>query len=306
MTRSDHPKDDRAAERALRALEEGRLPSSGDGGSSEVDAETRAYLEVLGLLPYELDERPPSPEVKARLLAAVRDGGGAGAVAGEGEPAAAPVLPLPEARHRRTPPSPRPAAPAWFRGVAAALVVAVLGLALFSGWLYGEVSQQRQTIARLSQDLDTAARQADTLAGLREELERARRDLSERLTLVATPGVEVCPLRPMPEAERFAGARGLLFLSGTDGEWYARVAHVEPAPEGRRYRLWFRMDGELVSAGTLEPSGEGEDAVELAGESMPSDGTMSAALVTLEPAGDGTERPQGPTLLFGDERMDMI
>lgn len=74
--------DERAAEIVLRALDEDRL---GRGGAAEADAgvdaecgeelraEVRGYTDLLGLLPAALEERPLPPEVKCRLMAAIRE-----------------------------------------------------------------------------------------------------------------------------------------------------------------------------------------------------------------------------------------
>ena len=129
-------------------------------------------------------------------------------------------------------------------------------------------------------------------------------DLSDRLALVATPGVEVCPLRPQGGSPLYPEAKGLLFISGPSEQWYVRVADLEPPPAGRTYRLWFVFGDEARSVGELLPGRD--DAVVLAGRAVKSRREMTAALVTLEPAGQSAQRPTGPTILYGDEKMDMI
>lgn len=252
MTRRDEL-DERAAALAWRALDENRWVRGGADEAEmddELRAEVRAYTDLLGLLPSALEELAPRPEVKTRLMAAVRgaEGGGAGAD--------------------------DPGPPRWFTTLAASLLVAVLGLGALCGWLYGRVSAQQATIGRLSREL----------------------------SLVSTPGVEVCPLRPMDAGP--SEARGLLFLSGPRDRWYVRVANVGPAPEGRVYRVWFVVDDEYHPMGVLR-AGAG-DGVDLSGTDLPPAERMTAALVTLEPANAEATHPTGPPVLFGDERMPMI
>lgn len=274
MTKRDEL-EERAAELALRRLhhdrpDRGGAEEAGLGAEladdPELRAEVRRYTDLLGLLPEALDERPPRPQVKERVLAAIR---GADADGNPDPVNQHPVPAVPVAADRFR-------APRWYGALAASLLLAVVALALFSGWLYVRVSAQQATIDRLA----------------------------DELTLVATPGVEVCPLRPTAAEAPYPEARGLLFLSGLRDRWYVRVANVEPAPEGREYRLWFVLGDEYRPVGVLRPGGDA--TVTLSGSDLPPDDRMTAAVVTLEPAGHAADHPTGPQVLFGDERMPMI
>ena len=64
--------EDRTILAALEALETGGGEPPAPGGDTEAaETLTRLYMEVLGLVPYELEPAAPRPEVKTRLLSAV-------------------------------------------------------------------------------------------------------------------------------------------------------------------------------------------------------------------------------------------
>lgn len=254
-------------------------------------SEERLDAELLGLLAYGLEERPPAPYVKGRLMAAIRgeaDAPPAQAGKPDGE-----VASLTDHRRQTVAPlaDPSPAtASRWLPALAAALFLAVVGLAFFAGKQYGELERQQNVIVDLEGRLAAAGGEVA--------------DLSDRLALVATPGVEVCPLRPQGSSPLYPEAKGLLFLSGPSEQWYVRIADLESPPAGQTYRLWFVFGDEARQVGELLPGGD--DAVVLAGRAVKSRREMTAALVTLEPVGQSAQRPTGPTILYGDEKMDMI
>jgi len=337
--------------RLLGELEAAGMPEAAGGprpGEDEPDELlARLYTELLGALPLALDERPPPPALRERVLAAVSDeatvdavgaraaapiaasegAGGAGdrgpsavappAAAGAPGPAAAAGAAAAERRlaERRAERAPRPrpagppaphraAIPRWLAAAAAVLALALVGLGVFAGWLHGRLDAQERVIAGLRSTLEETERRADALSAAQDELERRRLDLASQLALVSTPGVEVCPLRPMGETAE-TDALGLLFLSNPEREWYVRVARLDPAPEGRAYVLWFQVgDDRYVAAGVLEPGPD--DAVHLSGTEMPMPEDMTGAAITLERAGEQPPRPAGPVVLFGNERIGMI
>ncbi|HEX2253128.1 MAG TPA: anti-sigma factor [Thermoanaerobaculia bacterium] len=346
--RNDGFGEDPSAERVLTALEERRLCERPTGTPAPIASDEagqdelleRLYTEVLGLVAYELPQRPSRPAARERLLAAVRQRKTAAGAAGEPAadrtgaqpgprvapfpvpPAAAPATAapvtaaaprghgdsaaMPGAASRSAAPPVRASMPAWMLTMAATLLLAVLALGAFSGWLYARIGHQEELLATLQHDLLQAERRADVLAAAQGDVERRRLDLASQLALITTPGVEVCPLHPVGDAPPFPEARGLLFLSNAREEWYVRLSGLGPAPPGRVYRLWFLMgDDRPVDAGLLRPGAD--QAIALAGTEMPDPGRMSGALVTLEPEGETpAERPVGPQVLFGDEKMMMI
>lgn len=279
---------DQALEELRQALRAEAPPGDPAEGEERLDAE------LLGLLAYGLEERPPAPHVKGRLMAAVR-GEAAAPPAEAGNPDSR-VASLVDPRRRAAAPPAAPSPPVpgaasrWLPALAAALFLAVVGLAFFAGKQYGELEQQQNVIADLEGRLAAAGGEVA--------------DLSDRLALVATPGVEVCPLRPQGSSPLYPQAKGLLFISGPSAQWYVRVADLESPPAGQTYRLWFVFGDEARQVGELLPGGD--DAVVLAGRAVASRQEMTAALVTLEPVGQPAQRPTGPTILYGDEKMDMI
>ncbi|HMB54511.1 MAG TPA: anti-sigma factor [Thermoanaerobaculia bacterium] len=295
--RSDET-DPRVAQGLIDALDEGRLPEPPADADDEAAAELRVYGELLGLLPEGLEARPPSPKVKERVMAMARGD----RTAGDG--ARSEVASLAAAREARATEAAevaevrvRPRLPAWLGLAAAAVLAMVVGLAVFSAYLYGRLGQQEATIAELAENLELAERQATTVAN-------AQASLAGHLALVATPGNVLCPLRPTGERPMYPAAYGLLFLSGSHDGWYIRVLEVDPAPSGHVYRLWFLLGEEMVAKGDLHAAGDG--SIELAGYGLPDPGVMSGALITLEEAGEEEARPAGPEVLFGDERVEMI
>jgi hypothetical protein len=283
----------RAADAALAALAAPAAPAA-DGEAP--DPLARLYAELLGLVAYELDERPPAPGVRARVLAAAR---------GEAEHRAR-VTAFP----RRVPaaadePGARTPLPRWLLATAAALALAAVGLGIATGVLAGRVDDQRTDLVRLADELEASRRRAELLAVAQGALERRSLGLATQLALVANPGVEVCPLGPVGADPLHPQARGLLFLSMADHQWFVRVANLEPAPPGRVYRLWFlTADGGAMPGGALQP---GPDAgISLGGRRLPDPTVMTGVAITLERQGEDPHRPTGETILFGDEKMTII
>ncbi len=239
----------------------------------------REFVETLGLVGRSAPPAVPPPAIKQRLMAEAR---GASA-----PPAAAAVVPLA-----------RPAATAsagrWALPLAASLALALAG---FSGWQFGQLSRQRATIGELSARLEEIEARTTQVQQVRGEMD----ELRSRLALVTQRGVEVCTLRPQPEAPA-ADSRGVLFVSADHSSWYLTIDGLVPCKQGRSYQLWFvPEDGEPVSAGTFDVVAGVR--VELSSDEMPA-GTR-AVTVTLEPAG-GSESPTGPAVLHGDEVMAVL
>ena len=284
-----------AADAALAALAAPALPADAD--DEGVDPLARLYADLLGLVPYELDERPPAPGVKARVLAAAR---------GEAERrASVTAFPRRVAAAAEDETSRRPPLPRWLLATAAALALAVAGLGIATGVLAGRLETQQADLVRLADELDASRRRAELLAVAQGALERRSLGLATQLALVANPGVEVCPLGPVGADPLHPQARGLLFLSMADRQWYVRVANLEAAPPGRVYRLWFlTADGGAMPGGELQPGPD--EGISLGGRRLPDPAVMSGVAITLERQGEDPHRPTGPTILFGDEKMTII
>lgn len=243
----------------------------------------RSSLEVIGLLPYELDPMALSPSAKERLMASLSGEGASRQAVEEGQVAA---------------PTARTGAGDWSRWalpLAAGLVLALLGL---SGWQRLHMEGQRGEIAQLSGHLREVNLESGELARYRQELVEAQ----AKLSVLAASGVEVCSLHPMEDRLAAAPPTATLFVAPDHQHWYLRVDGLEPSPKDRAYQLWFITDeGSQVSAGTFD-SRLGS-RTELTSATMP--GGTVAVSVTVEPLG-GSPEPSGPPLLYGDEVMRIL
>ena len=252
---------------ALAALEDG-APAAGGA------PESRAYVELLGLLPHGLEPVVPSPEVRNRVLAAVREHG------------------------RVADPADRRRAGRWALPLAAALAALGIGLA---GWLSLRLGEREAMLAELNRDLAAAGERADRLERVNAELEASRRELTHRLALATSPGMVACPLKPMDR--EYPEAKGLLYLSPGGGPWLLSVHDLEPPPAGSVYVVWFMSADDPHHMGVLAP---GPDrSVHIAADRMPEQESMTGVAVTLEPTA-AVERPSGPMLLFGDQRISLL
>ena len=253
--------------------------------SSGDESNPRELLELLGSLPYALDEVTPAPRVKENIMRAIA-GDASETAAPSAEPAGAMVVPFAGRNRSR--------AARWVLPLAAGLVL-VLGYAILQR---GKVGEQQATIEDLATRLSDANRATVQLADVQGELEQAR----SKLAMVTAKGVEVCNLEPVGDGATHGNSRGALFVASDHQRWYLKIDGLEPCPLGRVYQLWFvSSDGGTHSAGTFEV--ESGVNVELTAETMP-EGTR-AVKVTLEPRG-GSEEPTGPEVLLGDEVTRML
>lgn len=286
-------RDEELVDRLLEAL------SRADGVPDQLlnglgdEAERRAcreYLEILGLLAYDNEPMPLSPEVKERVMGALEPK----RPEGRGEAGRTTVASFPASPRRSREVAGTSRWHEWALPLAAVLVLTLLGL---SGWQYVQLEAQRQTITRLAEQLDRTRQQELQLAEYQSRLESA----TSRLALVTSTGVEVCPLKPVGDPAP-AESRGVLFVAADHQHWYLKIDGLLPCPQGRAYQLWFiDARGTAVSGGTFDPK-EGV-RVELSSETMPA-GTVAVS-ITLEPAG-GSPQPSGPQVLYGDEAMRIL
>jgi hypothetical protein len=274
--------EDRLAGELLDRLNQIVVPDSlaSEDGSGAL---SRSYLELVGLLPYELDPIEPSPATKARLLARL-EGADARHDVGSREGVAAPPATADAGGWRN-----------WALPLAAGLVLALLGL---SGWQRTYMDRQQAEIAQLSGRLKEVNLQSAELAQYREELVEAQ----AKLSVLASSGVEVCSLYPTEERLAESAPTATLFVAPDHQHWYLRIDGLDPSPEDRAYQLWFiTKEGAKVSAGTFDP--RPGVRTELTSETMP--GGTVAVSVTIEPLG-GSPEPSSPPLLYGDEVMRIL
>ncbi|HEX6201226.1 MAG TPA: anti-sigma factor, partial [Thermoanaerobaculia bacterium] len=252
-------REDRAVLEALALLEAEapdealRAPADPGAPADEADArETlrRLYAETLGLLAYAPEPVAPEAGARERLLAAL---GGSPADTPAPEPEPAPTRessaePAPIAEWAAAGPPPRRGgrvAP-WLAALAAVLLVAVAGLA---GWLWLELAAARSSLARLETDRTRLAERLDD----QEDLIRRAGGSGEFLAAVATPGVEVCPLRPVGDPPMMPRAYAVLYMPPGSGEWYLLASNLEP--DRGVYKVWIHTPDGAVPMGLL-PAGK--------------------------------------------------
>ncbi|HEY7214502.1 MAG TPA: anti-sigma factor [Thermoanaerobaculia bacterium] len=287
MSNGESSSEDLTILAAIESLEQGTGSFRAPRGDDSAETLARLYTEVLGLLPYELAPEEPSPGARKRLLDAIHGD--------ETQPAAAPAMaavpprsaqvrPLravPAAARRRPPRR-------WPLALAATLCFLLLGL---STWLYLQLGEQRQTVARLQDELTAERNRAEEAVAAAGRSQSSDQDLRANLAMVASRVGVVGPLRPSAEAPQ-PGAHGMLLVAADHQHWYLSLEGLQPAEPRKVYKLWFVADGGTVSAGsfTARPGAP----VELSSETMPA-GTTGAKITLEEDA--AVSAPAGPEIL---------
>lgn len=308
-------RDDREERAILAALE--RLegdPAEGAAtpgprlseAASEADLTLRRLsVETLGLLPWALEPEAPSAGARERLLAALP--------AAPAAEASVPVRPIGSARRPAEPaapdPVPAPSRSAWAGWLAAALVVAALGLTGVAGWLWLELGEARESLAAargaLAESEVGRTELVERLAAQETQLRR-RAGMEKFLAAASTAGVKICPLRPVGDPALHPDAFAVLYMPPGSGMWYLVASNLAPGDRGT-YRVWLNTPDGPVPVGRLD-AGEGAalefqlpPAIDARHE------LMLSIVVTLEPEdGEGSRTPAGPMVLFGDEKMTIL
>ncbi len=310
--------EDRAIEEALEAFS---APGAQVDGADETLG--RLYTETLGLLAYDAEPVAPSAGAKERLLAALSAPAGQAVASGSaaGSAAAADPDPVVVTFGRRpdepdaTPPVETVAgAPsrasnwsAWASLVAALFAIAAIGLA---GFLWRELDHSREALARLEQQQQQLVDQLTSETQAQRILADRTGRLGNLISVVSTPGVEICPMRPVGDSPTAPGSFAVLYMPPGQESWYLVVSNLRPAAHGV-YKVWLTTADGVVPAGEIDmadqvdgrvtlriPPGVLEDGDVLGGK-------MRSATVTLEPAA-GSESPSGPTVLFGNTKMQVL
>ena len=302
---SEHDeREDRAALEAL-ALLEAEAPEEALGAPSEPGApddagETlrRLYAEALGLLALAPEAAEPAAGARERLLAALA-AGAASEPASPPEPertSGAEVTPIAEWAAAGPPPRRGGRAATWLAAVAAVLALAAVGLA---GWLWLELAASRASLARLETDRARLAERLDA----QEDLIRRAGGSGEFLAAVATPGVEVCPLRPVGDPPMMPRAYAVLYMPPGSGEWYLLASNLEP--DQGVYKVWIHTPDGAVPMGLLQAGKAATLELDLPPALDERHDLMLSIAVTLEPSPDMPE-PSGPMVLLGDEVMTVL
>jgi anti-sigma-K factor RskA len=182
------------------------------------------------------------------------------------------VTPMPAARPSRG------RVPPLYWGALAASVLAVIGLTF-------SLMKARTDVGGLEGAL------ASVRSSLAETQERLR-SREATLDFIFAPSTRQYQLTasgdPQPGIQLFWDAKkNTAIIHG-----YA----IKQVPSGREYQLWFIKDGKPVPSVTFTPEPTGHVRVEKI--QVPTGGAVSAAAVTVEPAG-GSPQPTSPILLVG-------
>jgi hypothetical protein len=284
----------------------------------------RLYHETVGILPYALEPARIDPASRARLLAAIGAGekseppelplpaagifeplvppapaeepiGAAGAAGELSEPigggravrAPEPLLRLePELPGRVAASATAPSRGPWL--LAAAALVAAVGLGLFAAYFRSELAAATVRHARIESDLRAESESART----------ALDDLRRRFDLMTAPATTIYPLRCPTGHGPAAGARVYVYVT-PDGRRWAVAAHgLSAEPAGSDYQVWFLVGEQPLSAGCFNLR-DGKPVVSMA---LAPPANATGAAVSIEPRG-GSPRPTGPVVLVADHSV---
>ena len=264
--------------------EDERLLDLLDGLGPETTAADAETLEALGALPYELAEISPDSAVKRGLLRRIED-------SRQPIPFAQPQAEGDSARLVQLEKRAR-----WYMPIAAALAVALIGLA---GWQFRLLEGQRQTIAALSEQLESMERDGIELALARTRLN----DLQSHMAMLTSRGSEFCVLKPYGEQPTHPNATATMVVSSDRNRWFLAAEGLEPCAKGRSYQVWFITETGPIRAAAFDGETSG-GRVEVSGthEGVPT--TVRAITVTLEVEPEPAE-PSAP-ILFADQAMTLL
>lgn len=225
--------------------------------SPETQREVAEMRDMAALLALGQNDPAPSTDLRDRVLARI----------GEGK-----VTPI---RGSAAAPAGRRVPPVYWGALAASLLVAA-GL----GW---SLTGLKKDVAALQ---DIVANSEATLAQRQQELE----DRDATLSQILGPGVKLYQLTasgdPDPGVQLFWDQpRNTAIINGY---------RLKPVPSGQEYQLWFIKDGKPIPSVTFKPGPEGRARVEKI--PVPGGGAVSAAAITVEPAG-GSQAPTSTPVL---------
>lgn len=296
-----------------------------------VDTLTRLYHEALGLIPSSLPPMAPHPEVKRRLMAAISAGGLAAPPKNAGSDEntgryqnvetdendqtdeteknnendevseagrAGPPLPFsaPIAANREV--ARRDGASRSWLTLAAALILGLLGV---GAWLFHGLTERDAAVARLTAERAEALLHLSDAEARLQRAEIEAKNMRQGFSVVTSPAVEVCTLRPSSPMPAVAGAHGILFVAADHQHWYMSLRGLQPAGAGKVYQLWFVGPGGPVSAGTF--SGDPAAPWEVSSEHMPPD--TREVRITVED-GAGSPAPRGQEVLRNTELFRVL
>ena len=291
-----YSREDETILAALAAIEgepERGLGELETAGASEVDETLRRlYAETFGLLPYGLDPVTPRPELKARVLAALNGGE---APATPAEPPDSRVVPI--ETHRKAAPSGAPGRHhSWLSALAALVALAALGVA---GLLYFQLQKTQSALAEMNLDRGQLTARLDA----QEASLRRLREMGELVSAVATKGVEVCPLRPVGDNPMVPDAFAVLYMPPGDEHWYLAASNLTPSGGGI-YKVWLNTKDGPMPVGVIQ---SGDEASLMFPAKIAIDHHWASITITLESEEQAkAPMPEGPQVLYGDQKMQVL
>lgn len=221
-------------------------------------------------LSFEATSLEPSPELRDRILAAIRIDS---------------VTPIRSSERASATPSqtasviPMPQKGIWSvaqrsMAIAAAVVFVALGAALFVLWRQN--TEVKQELARLSAQVHEAQQQV------------ARQH--EAMEIVATPGTRMAELAGTSE---MPGAHAMIAYD-KNGRAFLMAKGLPPAPAGKAYQLWFIAGGKPMPGKVFVTDESGSGTLN---DQIPVQALNAAVFaITMEPAG-GVGAPTGKVYL---------
>ena len=169
------------------------------------------------------------------------------------------------------------------------LVIALAALGLFAANLW-KSAEDRST--RLKAQLSAVRVDSDDLRTKLESNILKAANLDQIMAIVGKPAVRIARLTDQSPSPSFSAA-----VIWDTGEARCLVlGNLPPAPEGKRYQLWFFTQVARVSAGSITTSSTGQTFVSC---SVPKEAAgASAAVITVEPD-NGSQIPTSPYFAFG-------
>lgn len=177
-----------------------------------------------------------------------------------------------------SPSKPITGVPAFWRSVAAAAVLLLIGSIALNVVNYNKYTQANNDL--------TSTQQA--LALLEEKNQSMEADMSVVQSKYSVP-VALKGLEAAPDA-----AAKIFWMQNT-GEVFIDPSNLPEAPQGKQYQLWAIVDGKPVDAGMILTSKKG-DRYRI--QKMKSFGKAEAFAVTLEKE-KGNPTPEGPMFVMG-------
>ena len=253
-------------------------------GCEECDRALRDFSGAMLLLAAGSPAAQPRPELRAKVLDAVRAAGAPVAVEllSKGSPApASPVLRMPPASGGRATTS--MAWTAWAAWAAAASLAVVAAL----GWRAASRSEGELGMTRVQ--LVTAESQLAVIE------ERAR-EQQRLLEVLSAPEARIAQIALTPDGMR--ELRGRATFDPKSRSAVLTFANMT-APAGRDYQLWALRDGGVVSLGLIQADAAGDAILRL--DDLGDPATLGGFAVSLEPAGGSPNplAPSGPVVMAG-------